>query len=352
MSTVSLFGTIDIINGNKEKGILSSQMKIGDILELYKIDKNTNRDISYGRIPKIVKYLENQGNEMGIFFPALVFSFRGNPINYYSKDFELELPFEKKLIVMDGQHRIKAIERFLENTNDIDKKTKMLNSFLTVQIYFGLQIDDEKNLFADINSNVKKVSMSLITKFDTRDALNVLVTELYNVCDALQIAKIEFNKSRLARPANDYFSTSSRLKEFISITLFGKKSPNKKDIANLAIQYDDIIVFLDKLFSELFRNLPPYPGNVLDNILGHYATQHALGYYLHDAIITDDTKIDWIINWEEEIETLSDISWKVNNPLWKKFLITNRKNTPYEYTKIEEYQSKQLFELIKKEIMA
>jgi DNA sulfur modification protein DndB len=350
MSTVSIFGTIDIINGNKEKGMLSSQMKIRDILELYKIDKNINRDISYGRIPKIVKYLENQDDEMGIFFPALVFSFRGNPVNYYSKDFELELPFEKKLIVIDGQHRIKAMERFLENTNDINKKEKILNSFLTVQIYFGLQVEDEKNLFADINSNVKKVSMSLITKFDTRDVLNVLVTELYEVCDALQTAKIEFNKNRLARPGNDYFSTSSRLKELISIILFGKKSPNKKDTVNLAEQYDDILVFLDKLFSELFRNLPNHPGNVLDNILGHYAIQQSIGYYINDAIILNETKIEWVSNWEEDIEVLSQISWKVTNPLWKKFLITTRKNTSYEYLAIEEYQSNQLFDLIKKEI--
>ncbi|MBY0180759.1 DNA sulfur modification protein DndB [Bacillus subtilis] len=350
MSTVTIFGTIDIINGNKEKGMLSSQMKIRDILELYKIDKNINRDISYGRIPKIVKYLENQDNEMGIFFPAMVFSFRGNPINYYSKDFELELPLEKKLIVIDGQHRIKAMERLLENTDDKNRREKILNSFLTVQIYFGLQIEDEKNLFADINSNVKKVSMSLITKFDTRDVLNVLVTELYEVCDALQTAKIEFNKSRLARPGNDYFSTSSRLKELISIILFGKKNPNQKDTANLTQQYDDIIVFLDKLFTELFRNLPPNPGNVLENILGHYATQHALGYYINDAIIINETKIEWITSWEEDIEALSQISWNVTNSLWKKFLIVTRKNTPYEYSTIEEYQSNQLFDVIKNEI--
>lgn len=350
MSTVSIYGTIDIINSNKEKGILSSQMQIKDVLKLYKIDKDINRDISYGRIPKIVKYLENQDNTLGIYFPALVFSFRGNPVNYYSKDFELKLPLDKKLIVIDGQHRIKALERFLEETNDIHQKEKILSTLLTVQIYFGLQTEDEKNLFADINSNVKKVSMSLITKFDTRDVLNVLVTELVQVSDALQTAKIEFNKNRLARPVNDYFSTSSRLKEFISLILFGKKAPNKKETTFLMQQYDDIIVFLDKLFSELFNNLPPDPGNVLKSILGHYATQQAIGYYIHEKIIIEGIKIEWIINWEEEIEYLSLISWEVTNPLWRKFLVTTRKNTSLEYLTIEEYQANNLFNILKKEI--
>jgi len=347
MATVNIFGDIDLINENEEKGMLSSQMKIRDILELCQIDNSINRDISYVRIPKIVNYLENQDGEMGIFFPALVFSFRGNPADYYSKDFDLELPREKKLIIIDGQHRIKAMERFLKNTNDINKKEKLLNSYLTVQIYFGLQIEDEKNLFASINSNAKKVSMSLITKFDKRDVLNVLVTELYEVCDALQNVKIEFNKSRLVRPGNDYFSTSSRLKELISIILFGKKGLSKKDTTHLEQQYDNILVFLDKLFTELFNNLPLNPGNVLENILGHYATQHALGYYIHDAIIIRDTHIKWITDWEEDIEILSQINWKITNPMWKAFLITTRKNTDHEYLTIEEYQSTRLYDLIK-----
>lgn len=347
MSSVTLFGNIDIINNNKKKGMLSSNMRIRDILKIYKIDKRVNRDISYGRIPKIVNYIETADTKLGIYFPALVFSFKGNPANYYSKDFELEIPFEKKLIVIDGQHRIKAIEKYLDNTKEINKKELILESCLTVQIYFGLQEDEEQTLFADINSNVKKVSMSLITKFDTRDALNVLVTDLHVICEPLQNAKIEFEKSRLARPKNNYFSTSARLKEFISIILFGKKSPNKKEIICLKEQYDDVFVFLDKLFSELFRILPSNPGNVLENILGHYATQQALGYYLNNNIMESGVNIKWITDWEEEVESLSYINWSVNKPYWKRFLMTTRKNTPHEYKVIEEYRSKELFEQIK-----
>lgn len=350
METIKIFGTVDIINGNKEKGMLSSQMKINDILRLYKIDKEINRDISYTRIPKIVNYIDNLDSDIGIFFPALVFSFRGNPVNYYTSDYELDLPVEQSLVVIDGQHRIKALERYLNKTVDVSKRDKILNSFLTIQIYFGLNTDEEKNLFVDINSNAKKVSMSLITKFDKRDVLNVLVTDLYNISDSLQSAKIEFNKSRLIRPGNKYFSTSSRLKELISIILFGKKSMNKKDTVKLNERYDDILVFLDKLFTELFKNLPPEPGNVLKNILGHYATQHAIGYYINDTIMLKGDQLEWISNWEDDIEALSSINWETTNPLWKQFLVTTRNNTAYEYQTIEEYQSIKLFEVIKKEL--
>ncbi|NCT39646.1 hypothetical protein GTW56_28080 [Bacillus sp. EB93] len=98
--------------------------------------------------------------------------------------------------------------------------------------------------------------------------------------------------------------------------------------------------------------MPSYPGNVLENILGHYATQHAIGYYINDTVIIKGTKIEWVTDWEEDIEALTNISWEVTNPLWRKFLITTRKNTPFEYLTIEEYQSNQLFNVIKKEIVS
>lgn len=351
MLGVKVLGTIDIINSNNKKGVLSSQMKIKDILSLHKIDKTVNRDISYSRIPKIIKYIENEDTKTGIFFPAFVFSFRGDPLPYYHNDFELEIPTNEKLIVIDGQHRIKALETYIEKIDKDNQKELFLNSSITVQIYFGLNIEDEKRLFADINSNAKRVSMSLITKFDSRDILNVLVTELYNVCDALQVSKIDFEKSRLVRPNNDYFATSMRLKGLVSLILFGKKSLNKSDLDILKDQYDDVISFLNKLFEELFNALPPNPGNVLDYILGHYGTQQALGYYIYNSIIINNNKvIRWINNWEEDIEQLGSIDWSIKNPSWKKFLDITRKNTPYEYFVISEFAADELYEIIKKQL--
>lgn len=351
MFSVKVLGSIDIINSNNKKGVLSSQMKVKDILNLHKIDKAVNRDISYVRIPKIIKYIENEDTNMGIFFPAFVFSFREDPIPYYKNHFELEIPPNEKLIVIDGQHRIKALENYAAKIEDESRKELFLNSSLTVQIYFGLSIEDEKRLFADINSNAKKVSMSLITKFDSRDILNVLVTELYTLCDSLQVVKIDFEKSRLVRPNNDYFATSMRLKGLISLILFGKKSLNKNDLDIIKSQYDDIISFLNRLFEELFLVLPPNPGNVLDSILGHYGTQQALGYYIHSAIvISNNNLISWVNNWEEDIEELGSIDWSVNNPLWKKFLDINRKNTPYEYFSISEFAADELYSVIKKQL--
>ena len=134
-----------IIKGNinpmpsKNKAILSSQIKLKDILKIYKIDREVNRDLSYNRIPSLVKYLKENNSSLGIYFPAFVFSFRDNPIFYYDKNnCELTLNTNNELIVLDGQHRLYSLTKYTQSIKDINERDVFLNNSITCQIYFGL----------------------------------------------------------------------------------------------------------------------------------------------------------------------------------------------------------------------
>ncbi|NFA43767.1 hypothetical protein EXM65_14645 [Clostridium botulinum] len=85
-----------------------------------------------------------------------------------------------------------------------------------------MELPDERKLFTDINSNAKRVSMSLIIQYGSRDILNILIQELDKISYSLKIAKIELNKSKIVRPNNMEFYTGIRLKDFINYLLFGK----------------------------------------------------------------------------------------------------------------------------------
>lgn len=334
MSNVVAKGNISTLINKKDKGIMSTQLTIKDILDIYSIDKEVNRDLGYHRIPKLVKYLETLESSIGIFLPSIVLSFRGDPTKYYNPaTSSLQIPNSTKLAVIDGQHRIKGIEQFI-NKNSIDNelKEKLLNSYLTVQIYFGLSKEDERKLFSDINTNAKRVSRSLIAKFDTRDIYNLLVRELYHSSDALQAVKVEFNKSRIVRPNNTTFITSVRLKRFINLIIFGKESPSQKNEKQIKEQYDEIFAFLNKLFSVLFLTLPDNPGDVLQSVLGHEPMQNAIALYINDSVIIEnDNEIKWLETWEDEIEQLGLINWSVKNRDWSPYMMTARKNTDYQY---------------------
>lgn len=325
MSKISLKGTIDTINKSKTKGMMSTQIKVDDILKISKIDHRINRDLSYNRLPGLLKYFDKAESEIGIFLPALVFSFRGNPIAKYNRATNtLELEHDDKLIVIDGQHRIKAMEKYIEKIklNENEYK-KFIGNFLTAQIYFGLSEEDERKLFSDINSNARRVSMSLVTQYDSRDIMNLLVQELHRTTSILKVVQIELNKSKILRPANQSFSTGARFKTFISYLLYGKKTPSRKDEQLIKSQYDEISSFLSKFFTVFFSVLPEVPGDVLKYVLGHEPIQNALALYLNATIISNENEvIVWKEDWETEIEQLEAIDWSVKNPEWNRWAIT------------------------------
>lgn len=326
-----------IIKGNinpmpsKNKAILSSQIKLKDILKIYKIDREVNRDLSYNRIPSLVKYLKENNSSLGIYFPAFVFSFRDNPIFYYDKNnCELTLNTNNELIVLDGQHRLYSLTKYTQSIKDINERDVFLNNSITCQIYFGLDAKEERKLFSDINSNAKKASLSLVSKYDSRDIMNILINELCDSCVELEIAGIEINKSRMYRPQNKKFCTGVRLKEFVSYLLFNKTYIGNSEEIFIKNNYEEIITFLRKFFSIFFSSLPEVPGDVEKYVLGHQPFQCAIAMFCNYMIIKKDTyDFQLTDDWEEMVEQLRYIDWGINNSNWNKWLIKSNTKIPF-----------------------
>lgn len=325
MFEVRLKGLINRINGNNQ-AIMTTQIAVRDLLKVFMIDNSINREINYARLKPLSKYIDSFDSDIGIFLPSLVFSFNEDPIKYYDKERkELRIDPGVKLKVIDGQHRIKGLEYLIRDTGDIQRRENILDSTLTAQIYFGLKDIDEKNVFVDINSNAKRVSMSLITQYDTRDIMRVLVRDTFNTCQALEIAGVELSKSRIVRPNNTLLFTSARLKNFIIALLFGKVKIGKKGEKLIQDKYDDILAFLDKFFTVLFDALPPIPGDVMKYVLGHEGLQNAIAFYLHEEIIVESEKdLIWIPDWELSVEKLKYFDWSIRNSLFQPYMITSK----------------------------
>lgn len=353
MSNILARGTINTLVNRNDRGIMSTQLSIEEVLAIYTIDHGINRDLGYHRLPKIVKYLDSMDSPIGIYLPSIVLSFREDPNFYYDVNTStLKIEKDNKVAVIDGQHRIKGIEQYLNKSSiDDEAKERLRKSNLTVQIYFGLNAEDEKKLFTDINTNAKRVSRSLVTNYDTRDIYNLLVRELYHSSDALKNAAVEFNKSRVVRPTNTTFTTSVRLKKFINLMIFGKESPNQKNEKQIKEQYDEIFSFLNKFFSIFFLSIPSNPGDVLTYVLGHEPLQNAIALYINEAIIIEnDNEIKWLETWEDEIEQLNVINWSVKNRDWLPYMMDSRPNSAYQYKSFIETTTLDLKEIIVKKL--
>lgn len=347
MNAIELYGLIYPIDNSNERGVMTTQIKLKDLLKIYKVNKNVNRDVSYNRLPRITKYINSYDAEPGIFFPAIVCAYSGNPIQDFDKEAsKLTIPIDNCLVVIDGQHRIKALENYISNNYIPDyKKHEVLNTDFTLQLYFGLNEEDMRNLFADINSNSVKVSMSLITAYDNRDILNVLTKEIYEISTDLQILGVEFEKSKIVKPTNSNFITSARLKKFISLILFGKKLLNNTEEKILKENYDQILSFLERLFYLLCDSFPKDPENIFKHVLCHEAVQNSLALILHLKIF-NNKELYAAMNWEEFMEIGSIIDWSITNDLWKKFLIKVRIGTQNEHYSIEAKDEKKIYNLL------
>lgn len=304
------------------KAILTSTIKVRDLLDVYKIDGTVNRDIREDKISQLVNYLREVDTDLGIYIPAIMLSYEGNDPEVE----ENEYLFEKKrnFIVLDGQHRIKAFERFMSREKDQEKIDKLLNSKITVQIYFNLTESEKRQLFIEINGKAKRVSQNVSVRFDDRNPINSLVTDLLKIKRNNPILRmgVEQEKSRIVRPGNKNWISMVRLSRFISMLLLGTLEPSKSNITKINNNLEDIFAFLQQYFVILESALPKEPGNVKKNILGHEAIQNAIAIVCHEFIIKNKKdRIEFNKNWKEIVEMLEFIDWRTTSSLFKDHLI-------------------------------
>ena len=151
--------TFNAVKGRQfNQSVISIQCSVDQVLKFIEIDREVQRDIIEYHVTDIQKYIQYGLDGNDIYFPPLIFSSRGKG-NYDEKEYKFNLNFDDKLIVLDGQHRIKAFEMIigrLETRNDPlskEKLNKARNFPLTIQIFTDLTIKQEQQLFTDIVSS-------------------------------------------------------------------------------------------------------------------------------------------------------------------------------------------------------
>jgi hypothetical protein len=164
--------------------------------KFYEIQKDLVKQ-NYYSIPPIVANLRNKGIE----------HLRQWQSNNEVVCHWIVLEVGDQLMIIDGQHRRKAIDdviSFLKYVNANHKypgkgglinlhKDRLSSDELTVwnqcremcafckigiEIHLGLDVQEERQLFYDLNSHAKKVDISLATKFDSSNPLNNFGTEV------------------------------------------------------------------------------------------------------------------------------------------------------------------------------
>lgn len=178
------FLTFNAVKGSQfNQSVISMQCSAEQVLKFIEIDREVQRDIIEYHVTEIQKYIQYGLDGNDIYFPPLIFSSRGKG-NYNEEGYKFNLNLDDKLVVLDGQHRIKAFEMIigrLEIRNDAiskEKLSKVRNFPLTIQIFTDLTIKQEQQLFTDINTKASKVSNTLLVMYKNNNLCAELAKDI------------------------------------------------------------------------------------------------------------------------------------------------------------------------------
>lgn len=198
--------------------IITAQCTVNDVLKFLMIDREVQRDIAPERVSLISKYIQGGLEGEDIFFSPLIFSARGMG-EYDEQAFEYRLNMNDKLVILDGQHRIKAFEQLknrleamVQQKPDDKRNYKLLETLegfpITVQIYKNLDIAKERQLFTDVNTKSSVVNNTLLIMYKQNDLYGRLVKELVSNHPTISPDKFECRskttRSKLATAATVY----------------------------------------------------------------------------------------------------------------------------------------------------
>ncbi|WP_191567310.1 DNA sulfur modification protein DndB [Metabacillus idriensis] len=185
------------VQGNQfGHNVVSAQCTVDYVLKFLEVDKSVQREIIETQVSAISKYIQYGLDGNDIYFPPLIFSSRGKgEFNQLNNQFQLKT--EDTMVILDGQHRIKAFEilkKRLESSKDPEhiEKLKYIKNFpLSVQVFRDLSIEQERQLFTDVNTKSSKVSNTLLVMYKDNDLCGKLVKEIINSHPSISPDKFE-----------------------------------------------------------------------------------------------------------------------------------------------------------------
>lgn len=305
---------------------------IRDLISMVKENQIQIRYPYQHRIKSFKDYIE--GNLSGdIFIPPLVM----NKDKY--GDFQ----------VIDGSVRIQALiqlERRVEekeNSPDLKDYTDAIrlrhfltNGYLSVQVFKGLAEDDINQLYIDFNTKAKKVSVSKLISYDSRNKVNILTNNLLEGFPNLERAGVEKEKRAIMKPSNKNLISLMQLKRLVATFLKNDLISTVPKIQNFN-QYseEENIELIKTWFNCLFEIMDPITiGDYNKSMLSSFPLLNAMAYYAvkDTQTLGFEQKRNHIL---KKMKAIQHINYKHENNIWKEF---EGRKAKYDYIILKDNQ--------------
>ena len=152
------------------KTVFSIQTDVTTVLKIFEIDSRVQREINSSRIGSLVNYIFSSLETGSMYFPPFILSARKHG-KFVSEESLYKIDLGNKIIVLDGQHRIQALKEAIKRLEALESPLlPFLESYpLSIQVYYDLSLEQEQQLFSDINSKSTRVGANLIKMYTHDD---------------------------------------------------------------------------------------------------------------------------------------------------------------------------------------
>lgn len=271
------------------------------------------RPLQEKRIPEIVQYLLDK--ETDWVFGSITVSFDGD-LEYSEKSQRLRLAAETDFVIVDGQHRVAAIKRAI-NEDPTLRKQQIGVMFIPFE---GL--DRNQQIFSDLNRTVQKTSRSLDILYDHDDPLNGVVKAVAARVDLFH-GRVEKNQTSLAVRSR-HFITLSSLYDACRQLLGGQAAVSGLKDDDAAAEAEEFCVEYWNRLSELIfpwrmvktGQMKPAEARV------EYIVTHAVAFWALGSAGAQAFEVQGRQDWRQEqnwdfLMPLSDIDWLKTNADWQ-----------------------------------
>ncbi|HCE5546186.1 TPA: DNA sulfur modification protein DndB [Legionella pneumophila] len=272
--------------------------------------------------------------------------------------FKIWLAQNHILYVVDGQHRRKAMQilfDFLQtalSTQVLTSKSNLLlplkgeldqeilvglqellvtaSSYATVQIecHLGLNIDQERQLFHDLNNLAKKVETSLALQFDSSNPINLFIKEVL-LDDVINWEVVEkditdWKEDQGAIPRKDLVSINARL--FLNKTNISGSMP--KDVEPKQGKATEFWTSISKL-----PNLGE-PGAKLKTVAAQPVVLKALAKLAYDFAFGNKADKN---NFQQLLQGITTVDFSHENPMWRYYQLSEEEKINFGLIGLKEY---------------
>ncbi len=279
-------------------------------------EQRAQRALSDRRVPDITQYLTDK--EQDWVFGSLTISYDGE-VEYDEETRILHLDPATDFVVVDGQHRLAAIKRAVEEDPLLRKQS------IGVMLVAFEDLSRNQQVFSDLNRTVQKTSRSLDILYDHSDPMTGVVKYVAQQVPLFK-NKVEKNQTSLA-VRSKYFITLSSLYDACKQVLGGTRALEAlKDDDDAVNAAQDFCVRYWKKLSEVIEpwaevadgDIKPAEARI-ENIVAHAVAFYGLGT-AGALLLNVKSKEDWARVGEAELEILDrlqDVDWKKTNEDWQ-----------------------------------